>query len=224
MPKNATTYKEIIDEIKKHRQQEKDARIFFLPFEAAMQQMLIEMALYEGRLDKRSQHNDLVDIFSSHWNIFDLLDARQANLFLYILPQIHNLRDDYPIVSAVFELMFLIPVSISIQKQATQRPEFPVYSTLENSQLGVNFTTGNYEYESGENEIVVEIGPMDNAALKQFAPGSKNIRIKEMLCDFLLPAHLDTRTEWILSPMAKAMRLADAENDDNATMGLSTYL
>ena len=29
---------------------------------------------------------------------------------------------------------------------------------------------------------------------------------------------------WILSPMAKAMRPAGAENDDNATMGLSTYL
>jgi type VI secretion system protein ImpH len=224
MPKNATSYKDIIDEIKKHRQQEKDARIFFMPFEAAMQQVLIQMALYESRLDKRSQHNDLVNIFSGHWNIFSLLDARQADLFLYILPQIHHLRDDYPVVSAIFEGMFLIPVSVSMQKQDIQRPESPMYSTLQNSSLGVNFTTGNYAYESGENEILVEIGPMDNAALKSFSPGSKNLRIKEMLGDFLLPAHLDVHTKWILAPVEKTMRLADGVNDFNSTMGLSTYL
>jgi hypothetical protein len=61
-----------------------------------------------------------------------------------------------------------------------------------------------------------------------YLPGIRNCKtfksFKEMPCDFPLPAHLDIRTEWQLSPIAKALRLADAETDDNATMGLSTYL
>ncbi|MEO8961053.1 MAG: hypothetical protein ABI325_04175, partial [Ginsengibacter sp.] len=44
LPKSATTQKEIIENIKKHRLEENNARRFFLPFEAAINQLRIQMA------------------------------------------------------------------------------------------------------------------------------------------------------------------------------------
>jgi hypothetical protein len=55
-------------------------------------------------------------------------------------------------------------------------------------------------------------------------PGAKNSKIVTMLCDYLLPAHVDIITDFELFDTERAMRLADKENDFNSTMGLSTYL
>ena len=55
-------------------------------------------------------------------------------------------------------------------------------------------------------------------------PGKKNDTILQALCDYLLPIHVDVITHFELFGTEKAMRLADADNDFNSTMGLSTFI
>jgi hypothetical protein len=65
---------------------------------------------------------------------------------------------------------------------------------------------------------------MHNEELKQFMPGETRNKILELLCDYLLPVHVDIVTEFELSPKDKTTRLADAVNDYNSNLGASTYL
>jgi hypothetical protein len=224
VPKSATTQQDIINNIKKHRIEENNARRLFLPYEAAINDLRIQMALFENRLDKGTHHNELVNLFRSHWGIFKYLNTGQANIFLQVLPLIHDIREDYNSCASVFELFLAIPVKIDCRQQGFVKSPNPVFSCLANTQLGVNFTTGNEVFNGGEDEIVVTLGPLNNAQLKQFGPESKNAKILETLCEYLLPAHLDVATDFKLFDDDKTMRLSDGENDFNSTMGLSTYL
>jgi type VI secretion system protein ImpH len=224
LPKNATTQKEIIESIKKHRVEERNARRFFLPYEAGINHLRIQMALYESRLDKGAHHNELVNIFKGYWEIFKWLDTNQSNIFLQVLPLIHEIRDDYEVAATIFELIFLIPVKITGRRQQPIKCDQPFYSSLNDTMLGINFTTGNALYDGGEDEILVNIGPMGNEQLSQFMPGAGNGKILELLCDYFLPVHIDIMLNFELFPADKTTRLADKGNDYNSTLGLCTYL
>ncbi|MEO6231105.1 MAG: type VI secretion system baseplate subunit TssG [Ferruginibacter sp.] len=223
-PKSITTEREVINFIKQQRIEERNARRFFLPYEAAINHLRIQMAVYEGRLDKSVHYSELLSIFASHWEIFKFLNTNQSNIFLQLLPLIHDIRDDYTIASAIFKMIFLLPVKITEQPQQVFKSEKPVYSTLADAMLGVNFTTGNEVYYSGEDEIKITLGPLTNEQLKEFSPGTRNSKILELLCDYLLPVHVETFIEFELQKGNKTTRLATKENDYNATLGLSTYL
>jgi type VI secretion system protein ImpH len=224
IPKKANTQKEIIDNIKKHRIEESNARRLFLPFAAAINHLRIQMALFESRLDKGAHHNDLVNLFKNYWTIFKYLDTAQSDIFLQVLPLIHDIRDDYEAAAVIFELLLLVPVKITGRQQGLLKSANPVFSSLNNTQLGINFTTGNAVYDGGEDEVVVTVGPINNEQLKQFMPDAKNSKILQMLCDYLLPVHVDINTVFELFTTDKSTRLADKENDYNSTLGLSTYL
>ena len=224
VPKSATTQKEIIDSIKKHRVEERNARRFFLPYEAAINHMRIQLALYESRLDKGAHHTELVDIFKGYWKIFEYLDTKQSDIFLQVIPLIHDIRDDYTIAATIFELIFSLPVQIGSRHRGPVKHTGPAFSNLNDTILGINFTTGNEFFDEGEDEIIVTIGPIDNGQLRQFMPGEWNHKILNLLCDYLLPVHIEIVTVFELNDENKKTRLADKENSFNATLGLSTYL
>lgn len=222
--KSGKTDQELIKAIKQRKVEERNARKFFLPFEATINFLRMQMAMYENRLDKRSHYDDLVSIFSDHWEIFKYLDTRQANIFLHLIPIMHDIRDDHPVIETVFEMMFLLPVQIILRNQLPQHPAEPILSRMGENMLGVNLTTGNALYDEGVDEISVTIGPMQNEDLRQFLPGGINNKILQLLSDYLLPVHLDIITEFMLDDKYKMTRLADAESDLNSILGEETYL
>ena len=223
-PKSATTEKEIIKTIKQRRNEERNARKFFLPFEATINFLRMQMALHENKLDKRSHYGDLVEVFSNEWEIFRYFDARQANIFLHLIPIIHDLRDDHPAIEQILEMMFLVPVQVELRSQLPIHPSDPIISKLGKSTVGIDLTTGNDFYDEGEDEIIVRFGPMHEDSLNEFIKLSSKRKILELLIDYLLPVHLDIVTEFILEEKEKTLRLADKETDLNSVLGADTYL
>lgn len=222
--KSGKSDKDLIKLIKLRKEEERHARKFFLPFEATINFLRMQMALYENRLDKRSHYDELVSIFSDHWEIFNWLDARQANIFLHLVPIIHDMRDNHPIIETIFEMLFLLPVRISLRRQLPLHPAEPVLSRMGDSTLGVDLTTGNALYNEGVDEISVSIGPMKNEDLQQFMPGAVNDKILQILSDYFLPVHLDIIIEFVLEDKDKMTRLADEAGDFNSVLGTDTYL
>lgn len=224
LPKTATTEAEILAYMRQHRVEEQNARRFFLPFESAINHQRIQLALYEGRLDKGAHHDELLELFADHWEIFDYLDTAQANIFIQILPLIHDLRDDHRMVETIFHLIFNLPVKINMRRQRPIKNPKPIFSLLSDCRLGVNMATANDVYDGGEDELIITIGPIGNAQLQQFSAGSTNHKILELLCGYLLPIHIETSVEYELGEQDKTFRLADKQNNFNSTLGLSTFL
>lgn len=222
--KSAKTEKDIIKIMKQRKEEERSARKFFIPFEATINYQRMQMALYENRLDKRSHYDDLLSIFSDHWEIFDYLNPRQANIFLHLIPILHDLRDDHPVIEKVMEMIFVVPVHISLRSELPQQPAESFLSKLGEDMLGVDFTTGNLIFDEGVDEIHIKIGPLSSEAFKEFMPGTTNNKILQLLTDYLLPVHVDVVTEFDLENMDRLVRLADDSGDHNAMLGEDTYL
>lgn len=222
--KSNATVKEISKAIKRRKEEEQQARRFFIPFEAAINHLRTQLAFYEARLDKRSQHDELVSIFTGEWEIFEHLDARQANLFLYLIPILHDIRDNHPVVELIMEMMLDLPVKVRLRSQMPLRPTEPILSIMGDSALGVNLTTGNEVFDEGVDEILITVGPVSSEGFQQFMPGGKSATLLEMLIDHLLPVHLDVVTEFELGTKDRIIRLADEEGILNSVLGTDTYL
>jgi hypothetical protein len=222
--KSARSEKEIIVAMKKRRAEEMTARKFFLPIEATINHLRIEMALHENRLDKRSHYDDLVQLFARHWEIFQYLDARQANIFLHLVPIIHDIRDNHARIEEIMEMMFEVKVTINLRYQQPLHPDDLMFSRLAETALGVNLTTGNVQFDEGVDEILLVIGPMETASHRDFMPGGNSSKILQLLCDYLLPVHADVITKFEMMKKNKLARLADLSNDENCILGQDMVL
>jgi type VI secretion system protein ImpH len=224
MHNSGKTEKEIIKMMKQRTVEEQQARKFFLPFEATINFLRMQMALYENRLDKRSTYDELVKVFAGQWDIFQLLDTRQSNIFLHLIPILHDIRDDHPAIETVMEMLLDTPVRLELQEQPLVHPAAPVMSRLGEDLLGVNFTTGNAVYYEGVDEIILRIGPLNNEMHHAFMPGGVKEKVLALLIDYLLPVHLDIKVQFELSAEEKRMQLDDDSNPYNITLGADTYL
>ena len=224
LPKKGNSKKELLEGIKKHRSEEISSRRFFLPFEAAINHLRIQMALYENHIDKGASHNDLSEIFKQHWEIFKYLDANQANLFLQILPVIHEIRNNLEVTGELMQMFFSIPVDIYYEKQAPIKMDIPVLSGLNDTRLGIDFTTGNVFMPPGEEQVVIRLGPLNNEQLHLFRKGGNENKILEMLCNYLIDAQSEVVVIYDLKSECRQMILSDGKNNFNSTIGLSTYL
>lgn len=222
--KSAKTEKEIIKLIRQRKEEEQKARKFFIPFEAAINHLRMQVAIYENRLDKRTHHDELVHIFTDHWDIFEYLDTRQADLFLHLIPILHDIRDNHPVAENIMQIMLQLPVQVSMRRQMPIRPAAPLLSSLDDTILGVNFTTSSERYHEGVNEIVIKIGPVTVEEFQQFTPEGRKHKIFELLCDYLLPVHLDIITEIVLHEKDRVVRFTDGVNYLNSVLGVDTYL
>lgn len=222
--RTANTKTEIIKAIRQRKTEEQHARKFFLPFEASINHLRIEMALYENRLDKRAYYDDLSIIFSSHWEIFQFLDTRQTNIFLHLIPILHDIRDNHPVIETILNEIFLLPVQLILQIRLPVRPPEPIISMLGDTGLGVNLTTGNEIYDEGVDEILITIGPISNEVFQDFRVGGTRHKILELLSDYLLPVHMDVVIEFKLDDSDRFTRLAESSSYLNSVLGADTYL
>jgi type VI secretion system protein ImpH len=222
--KTSATVKEISKAIKRRKEEEQQARNFFIPFEAAVNHLRTQAAFYEARLDKRSQYTELVNIFAPHWDIFKGLDGRQANLFLHLLPILHDIRDNHPVAETIMEMMLGLPVKVRLRSQQPYRPAEPILSVMGDSVLGVNLTTGNEVFDEGVNEILIRIGPVTGDVFQLLMPGGEGGQLLQRLADYLLPAHLDVVTEFELQQQDRRTKFANEEGSLNSVLGTDTYL
>jgi hypothetical protein len=222
--KTAATVQEISKAIKRRKEEEQNARQFFIPFEATINYLRTQLAFYENRLDKRNQYDELVNIFTPHWEIFQYLDKRQSNLFLHLIPILHNIRDNHPVVETVLEMMLQLPVTVQLRSQTPFHPAEPILSIMGESALGVNCTTGNKLYDDGADEILIKIGPVTSEVFQEFSAGGTKQKLLETLVDHLLPVHVDIITEFVLAEKDRTVKFADTQGYLNSVLGTDTYL
>lgn len=222
------TEQQVIEGIKRHRIEEKAARAFFLPFDTALFSGRVQIALYENQLDKKFHNNQLINIFSPHWEIFRHLNVLQSNIFLQFLPLIHSIRDDWQAIENLFELIFLIPAHLrvrTITKQDDTKEDTPVTSAIGVGSLGIDLTTGSPVDGGGFSEMVIKFGPLSAAQVNNFIGDQQQEKVVLMLCDYLVPADLDIVIEYDLIKSERICMLPkEGETVNNCTMGVSTYL
>ena len=146
----------ITDEIKRFREEEEAARLFFLPFEQEFFETGRALNRLEKHLDSANPNFGLVSLFAHQWPILNRLPKHTAFAFLRIIPQLASMRNDLPLIAAnLSELlqvdiaMHLAPATYTTTNQYTAPP-------LGAGMLGIDTIIGHVVYD-GECDLAVHV-------------------------------------------------------------------
>ncbi|RFM25605.1 type VI secretion system baseplate subunit TssG [Deminuibacter soli] len=211
----------MVDQIKQHRQEEKETRLFFLPFEAEMNFLRIVTELYENRVDKKNTYADLVNIFRPQWEIFRYLNLQQSNAFLHFIPLLSETRGDFAFFGNMLSLLLQLDVTVRLQPQPPVAAAAGTGSRLGESALGIDLFAGK-GFNDGSDEVVIEIGPLTAAQAAGFLPGTASSQVVNLLAGYCLPADLDVRVNLLLEKTAREMDMS--EHSHNNVLGYTAFL
>lgn len=151
----------IIEEMQVHREEEADARTFFLPFEQEYHHIKRTLYAIEAEFESVCDTSRLVALFSGKWPILARLEPRQAYLFFRMIPMLHEIRDDFPLVAHSMNMLLQVPVEVLPY----------IRPVLYNSTAACALGTGSLGMDTiigggasdGETDVLVKVGPFGRA-------------------------------------------------------------
>ncbi len=215
------TQEDIIDEIKKHRQEEFYARKYFQPFEMAIDQILTDAQIYEQKFNKKNFHSNLKDLFACHWPMLKLLNLKQAVYFIRIIPWIYRLSTDFKVMGQLMGIILDAPVKIELGELSKIQTNLTRKVTSKHWKLGVNTTIGN-SFVDGYRDINITIGPINPEQMKLFLEGLKNDLILQQLIGMMLPADCQKVITYKTQKEHAKFRLSDSTH--RTYLGINTKL
>ncbi|WCT10476.1 type VI secretion system baseplate subunit TssG [Mucilaginibacter jinjuensis] len=217
------TEEEMVKDVVARREEEKQARAFFAPFEAELYHIRTIVELYESRLDKKSEYDELVNIFLKEWREFKCFTNQQMVILMHVLPVIHEQRNNLPFISNVLSIMF--NANISLQYQFNDSKPLPasakaLETKLGSGVLGVNFIAG--LVNEPEEELTITIGPLSAKQMLTFLPGTRSAEALDVLLSYFIPLQTGIITKFIAEPEYQKLVLGFGE--ENACLGFTTFL
>ncbi|OKS87555.1 type VI secretion system baseplate subunit TssG [Mucilaginibacter polytrichastri] len=217
------TEEEMIKDVVARREEEKQARAFFAPFEAELYHIRTVVELYESRLDKKSEYDELVNIFLKEWREFKCFTNEQMVILMHVLPVIHEQRNNLDFISNVFSIMFKAGISLQYQlsDNNTMAAEAKALETkLGSGVLGVNFIAG--QVNEPEEELIITIGPLTAKQMLEFLPGTRAAEAMDVLLSYFIPLQTGISTRYVAEPDYQKLVLGLGE--ENACLGFTTFL
>ena len=217
------TEEDMIKDIKVRREEEKQTRLFFAPFDAELNYFRTLVELYENRLDKKNEYDELINIFLKEWQEFECFTKKQMLILIHVLPVIHEQRNNINFAGSIINMMFNIPVSLHY-KAVNPRPQSDAVATggtaLGTGALGVNFIAG--QATEAEQKLMMNIGPVSAARMLEFLPGTLATKAIDVLLSYFMPLGTNVQFNRAADPASQKLIIGDAAT--NATLGYTTYL
>lgn len=213
----------MIKDIRERREEEKQARLFFTPFDAEINQVRIMTELYENRLDKRTTYTELSRVFCLGWEEFSLLNKEQSIIWMHLLPEIQQKRNDIDFVSKVLAALFNLPVVLvnATENIAPIKIADDLQIALGAGALGVDTIIGDSFIPDIES-YNINIGPTSPQELIKFIPGQKNRAILDMAISYLIPVDAEVNVELITATNFQETVLS--ADDESAFLGYTVYI
>lgn len=209
---------EVIDEIRKHRAEEKAARKFFLPLEQEYMSIRTLLHLLEDDFEKNSDNSRVIEIFSEHWPILKKLDIYHASIFLRVIPLIHTIRNNFELASKTMSLILGIPIEIILYKPGKINARSFLFD-LGGSVLGMDSTVGSDVFD-GEYDLKVTIGPLKEQEIPDFITRGKYETIVDELLDYFIGANYLYHKELLIDELEKNFTL----QPEKVILGVNAFL
>lgn len=221
--KEQLTKEEMMADVREWREEEKFARQFFMPFEAALYHLRMLLGFYENRLDKKSSYHDLAKLFTPVWPEFARMDNEQCIVWMHLIPHIPHKRNDLSFLKSVMEVLFNVRAEIIQQSQHPVRESIPLNQqfSLGEGQLGLDTIIGDH-FTDYEDRVCILIGPLQTEKLVSFLPQGPGRKMLDMLCAYLLP--VETLVELKLSCMPEERVGSLGWDSKHSLLGYTAYL
>lgn len=213
----------MIKDVRERREEEKQARLFFSPFDAEINHLRMMTELYENRLDKRTTYTDLNRVFEFGWEEFSLLNKEQSIIWMHLLPEIQQKRNDIAFVSNVLTALFNIPFELRDTSHEIKPAAVAegLQMQLGRGALGIDTIIGSH-FQPDNEQVTVIIGPAIAEHLIDFLPGQNNRKIMDMALEYLIPMETDICVDMQMDSRFQESILS--EDGANVYLGYTVYV
>lgn len=195
----------ILEAIRRRKQEEREARLFFLPFESEMYFLRVMAELFEYRMDKRNLYADLIKLFTPQWDVLEHMELWQANIFLQFVPHLHNTRGDLTFLQRLLGLILQVPIRVGLRGQP--KGSYPGAFPLGESRLGVDLAAG-AAWDEAEDEVHIVLGPLTTKQATGLLPGTRGAILLDKLTTYVVPAGMNVRHELELPPEERVLDMS----------------
>ncbi|SOD90078.1 type VI secretion system baseplate subunit TssG [Spirosoma fluviale] len=209
-----------LDTIRQDRDNERQARLFFLPFDAELNYLRTLAVQHENSVEHPDTARTLIDQFAEQWPIIKDMNRPQTGLFLQILPWMHQVRSNLVWLSQFLRVFFAVPVTVEGGRKSHQPTQAEDnLPTLANCRLGVDTVMGN-RFDDGRNGIQIQIGPVPDAQVPLFLPHSQSIALLHNLVNYFLPVSID----FSVTVLTSSPKEQDAPDPTDVYLGYTSFL
>lgn len=212
---------DVIEEIRRHRTEEFYARRFFQPFEMVVDQLLIDVQLYERRFDKKNFHDNLKNILSDFWPVLQDMTLRQAVFFIRIMPLAHRLHTDYALMGKLLSVIMEVPIKVTLGELATFKVNRSIKLESGKWKLGVNSIVGK-SFKDGSRNVKITIGEASPEDIRYFYEGFKGRTILDGILHKFLPVTMPIVYEYKTFPKQAHFKLSSKNH--KCYLGINTRL
>jgi hypothetical protein len=217
------TEEAMVKDIAIRREEEKQARLFFAPLETELYHIRTVVELYENRLDKKSDYDELVNIFLKEWREFKCFTNEQMVILMHVLPVIHEQRNNFTFIGNVLSIMFKGHFNLQYQLKSSKlsgAETNQLATKLGAGILGVNFIAG--QLQEPEEELIITVGPITAWQMLNYLPGTRTAQAFDVLLSYFIPLQTTISTSFVVEPDQQKLVLGFEQ--ENSCLGFTTYL
>lgn len=212
---------DMVDNIKKSRKEEDDARRFFLAIEKEVyrQRILIE-------IDERKAYEDYSDhfrndLFFQIWPDLITLKREFVNPLVQLLPRAFEVCGDIPLTEYCFRKVLGVEVKIFSTPVSTFDLSEMHTTRLGEATLGIDLFAGDIMVNFLPT-IHIQVGPLKKYQLPDFLHGGAGEQAIQVLCNYFMPAEADLSTELVLEKEEEQLFLKSEKHE--AILGFTSRI
>ncbi len=187
------TSADVVAYFKNLEQEKAEARAFFLPFEQSYYRLRVELERSESLNYAGWLGGGKDSALAAFWGLPDWLTERQALLACYLLPGLHRIVGQIPLMAAVFEAMLGGRVSLEPAEPEPADAGLPL-PRLGALHLGADAILGE-RVDEGLPGLRLRLLDWPAARLVDYLRGGCDALLVGWLCGFLIPAGMETVVE-----------------------------
>lgn len=200
-----------LDEFRKQRIEEAEARKFFLVFEKEFYKCRTLTELEERKSIFGMSDEFSSDLFTSVWGELKEVPAIFHKYLFQILPIAHLCRGDASLSAALLGFVLNEKVEITVSADPVMRYNTSSANELGGRYIGMDFILGNYS-PSYDPVYHVKIGPIHKNKLDAYMYNGDCKKVINFLMDYYIPFDADFEIELILEKESEKLFLRDSEN------------
>lgn len=216
----------MLEQSKRLRQEENEARTFWLPFEQESFRQRVRIEAQEAQALTHAYGSIWDELHSYLWgDLATQLSPRQRACLLAIWTNAYRIVGDWAQTEFYFEEFLQVPVQIqygNFTESAPQAKTRPESAGLGLGRLGQDWVISTDNLVDDGGTVRLTVGPLNDAQLGDFLPNGIGLRYISLLADYLLPADADWQLALQPEPVDNSFILSSKAT--TGRLGLTTTL
>lgn len=220
---NSHNIESVVNEIRKQKEVEENARKFFQPFEVEIFKTEIAALLKETEFDVADSSDTLLNILSELWPLLVEVDKDVARIFFFILPFLHKVRGKKEWIEKFLSAFLETKVEISfVPNVINHSDDEEGFTTLGKARLGISFIP-NAEHSDGERNWQINIGPIPDSKIEKYVSGHPFRELLHRFYDYLLPVSVKFFENFITVKTQESFCIS-SHNKYSSRLGYTTFI